>query len=110
MAVVRRRILSGGVVARKALWRIALDTSAKVADRRQAVVTLEGNIQDQDLQGLAGLAEDPAAELRLEAAMGLGQIENAESTKMLKQLALDPEESVRLSAQAVLERRTATPK
>ena len=110
MAVLRRRILSGGPSARKALWRIALDTNSRVADRRQAVVTLEGNIQDEDLQGLAGLAEDRAADLRLEAAMGLGQIETAESTKMIKRLALDPEESVRLAAQAVLEGRAAKSK
>lgn len=110
MAVLRRRILSGGAAARKALWKIALDTSARVGDRRQAVVTLEGAIQDEDLEELVGLAEDRAAELRLEAAMGLGRIETPESTRMLKQLALDPEEPVRLAAQAVLERRGSTPK
>ena len=110
MAVLRRRILAGGASARQALWRIASDTSARVGDRRQAVVTLGSSLQASDLQGLVGLAEDPIAELRLEAAIGLGQLEAPEATKALQKLALDPEESVRLSAKAVLEARTAPAK
>ena len=110
MAVLRRRILSGGTAARKVLWKIALDTSAREGDRRQAVVTLEGDIQEDDMPGLLGLAEDRVPQLRLEAAMGLGRIETKESTAAIRRLALDPEESVRLAAQAVLERRGATTK
>lgn len=110
MAVLRRRILAGGEASRKTLWRIALDTGARVAERRQAVVTLADDIRDEDLQGLVGVSEDRAPELRLEAAMALGRIENDASTQAVKKLALDPDELVRLAAQAVLEGRKPKPK
>lgn len=106
MAVLRRRILSGGPPTRQALWKIALDSSVRLEDRRQAVVTLGFAPQEADLDGLVALAEDPAPGLRLEAAMGLGQLQAPSALQTLKVLARDPEEAVRLAAQAAVESRS----
>ncbi len=103
MAVLRRRILSGGPSARQALWRIALDPLADGEERRQALATAGEDPVPADVEALRGLAEDPSASLRLETALVLGRLELDAADKVLADLVVDPDESVRLAAKTALE-------
>lgn len=105
MAVLRRRILSGGKSARVSLWKIGLDTATALDERIQAVVTLSNAVELADTSALEALSRDRAPQLRREAAMGLGRIGNGPCHQMLQTLALDPEESVRETAKAMLKSR-----
>jgi hypothetical protein len=103
MAVLRRRILAGGASARQALWRIALDETGPLGERKQAAVTLSDEPRESDLSGLDGLSQDPASSLRLEAAMALGRLNGSGAIRILTSLARDPEEMVRLAAKSALQ-------
>ncbi len=103
MAVLRARILAGGPSSRDALWAIALDSATRSEDRLQAVVTLGAELQASDLEHLIALSEDAARSLRVEAAMGMGQLGGVAAEKKLQVLLRDPEESVRFAAQAAME-------
>lgn len=98
---LRRRILSGGTFARRALWKVALDSVADPAERVQAVATAGNGPQVEDLDALEALTSDPAPRLRAECAFVLGRIPGARSERLLRRLSLDPEEQVRRAVSVV---------
>ena len=102
MSILRRRILAGGEGARAALWSVGRDTSAPLDERIQAIVTLSDVVRPSDSTILESLARDPAPRLRLESAVALKRTGAASGRKALETLALDPEDSVRESAKALL--------
>ena len=97
---LRRRILSGGTTARAALWSIAIDREANLAERIQAIATVSGNADDRDLPALEALTEEPSPRLRAEVALALGRLSAPGAKVLLQRLRNDPESEVREAANA----------
>lgn len=106
MAILRKRILSGGKSTREALWRIGLDPETALDERVQAVVTLSDGAALADTGSLETLSKDPAPRLRLESALALGRIAAGPAHRILETLAQDPETSVREAAKVFLKPKT----
>lgn len=104
MSVLRNRILSGGAVARRALWRISLDPSIPGGERLQAVLTLAQKVGEDDAEGFSALAGEPDRGLRMEAALAMGSLPAERSRPILERLILDPDDAVRATARAMLRR------
>lgn len=102
MAILRQRILAGGQASRNALWRIGLDPNTAPLERIQAVLTLGLAPVISDTAGFAELAHDPDPALRREAAMAIARLGPDQARLLLRKLAMDPEESVRIVARSLL--------
>ncbi|QQS03171.1 MAG: HEAT repeat domain-containing protein [Fibrobacterota bacterium] len=103
MSILRQRILAGGDASRKILWRIGLDPATIAGERLQAVVTLGLRPQMADTAGYAELSRDADPALRRETAMALSRLPIEHAEPVLRVLAMDPEESVRIMARTLLQ-------
>lgn len=97
---LRRRILSGGVAARSALWNIAIDREANLQERIQAIATVSGSVDERDLPALEALTEEASPRLRAEVALALGRSASPKAMTLLQRLRNDPESDVRDAANA----------
>lgn len=97
---LRRRILSGGPAARRALWNVATDREADLQERIQALATVSAEAGERDLEALEALTEEPSPRLRAEVALALGRLSAPGARTLLQRLRNDPESDVRDAANA----------
>lgn len=96
---LRRRILSGGAVAKAVLLRIALDSATTPEERTLAVSIAVTRPTEEDLPALGSLTEEPSPSLRVETALALRRLPGSpRAEELLLRLRNDPDATVRAAA------------